>query len=102
MPGRAEDAVERLGVLLQCLRILTEHLAHADDGIERGAQLVVLSFAEGTPLSRLRLTIAGCYFIVGHWLSRVRGAYDNRNCTADVHRAVAPPLRRLTCRYGWG
>src|SRR6516162_370830 len=40
MPTRAEHTVEWLGVLLQCLRILPEHLADADDGVERRAQLM--------------------------------------------------------------
>ena len=40
MPARAEHAVERLGILLQRLRILAQHLAHPDDGVERRAQLV--------------------------------------------------------------
>jgi hypothetical protein len=40
MPGRAEHAVEWLHVLLQCFRILAQHLAHTDDGVERGCQLV--------------------------------------------------------------
>ena len=40
VPARAEHAVERLGVLLQRLRILPQHLGDADDGVERGAQLV--------------------------------------------------------------
>ena len=40
MPRRAEHTVERLGVLLQCLRILPQHLADADDGIEGRAQFV--------------------------------------------------------------
>src|SRR6516165_2674449 len=40
MPGRAEHAVERLGVLLRCLGILAQHLAHPNDGIERRTQLV--------------------------------------------------------------
>jgi len=35
-----QHAVERLGVLLQCLRILPQHLAHPDDGVERRAQLM--------------------------------------------------------------
>src|SRR5262249_5180385 len=38
--ARAEHAVERLGVLFERLRILPEHLADADNGIERGAQLM--------------------------------------------------------------
>src|ERR1700730_6977034 len=40
MPGCAEHAVERLQVLLQRFRILPQHLADADDGIERRAQLM--------------------------------------------------------------
>ena len=40
VPARAEHAVERLEVLLQCLRILPQHLGDADDGVERRAQLV--------------------------------------------------------------
>ena len=40
MPARAEHAIERLGVLLQRLGILPQHLADADDGVERRAQLV--------------------------------------------------------------
>src|SRR5262249_33199584 len=40
LPGRAEHAVERLRVLLECFRILAQHLAHADNGVERGAQRV--------------------------------------------------------------
>ena len=40
VPARAEHAVERLGVLLQRLRILPQHLGDADDGVERRAQLV--------------------------------------------------------------
>ena len=40
VPARAEHAVERLEVLLQRLRILPQHLADADDGVERRAQLV--------------------------------------------------------------
>ena len=38
--ARAEHAVERLEVLLQRLGILPQHLADADDGVERRAQLV--------------------------------------------------------------
>ena len=38
--ARAEHAVERLEVLLERLGILPQHLGDADDGIERGAQLV--------------------------------------------------------------
>ena len=38
--ARAEHTVERLGVLLQRLRILPQHFADADDGVERRAQLV--------------------------------------------------------------
>jgi hypothetical protein len=37
---RAKNAIERLDVLLQCLRILPQHLGDADDGIERGSQLM--------------------------------------------------------------
>ena len=40
MPPRAEHPIKRLGVLLQRLRILPQHLADADDGVERRAQLV--------------------------------------------------------------
>src|SRR6516164_7294637 len=40
MAASAKDAVERLGVLLQCFRILPQHLADADDGVERRAQLM--------------------------------------------------------------
>src|ERR1700720_3814456 len=40
MAGRAEDAIERLKVLLCRLCILPQHLAYADDGIERRAQLM--------------------------------------------------------------
>src|SRR5262249_33652264 len=40
MPRCAKDAVERLKVLLCRLRILAQHLADADDGVERRAQLV--------------------------------------------------------------
>src|ERR1700730_15329938 len=40
LPTRTEDAVERLGVLLERLRILAQHLAPSDDGVERRAQLV--------------------------------------------------------------
>ena len=40
VPARAEHAIERLEVLLQCLRILAQHLGDADDGVERRAQLV--------------------------------------------------------------
>jgi len=37
---RAKHAVERLGVLHQRLRILPQHLADADNGVERRAQFV--------------------------------------------------------------
>ena len=40
VPARAEHAVERLGILLQRLGILPQHLADADNGVERRAQLV--------------------------------------------------------------
>jgi hypothetical protein len=40
MPGCTENAIERLGVLLRRFRILPQHLADADDGIEGRAQLV--------------------------------------------------------------
>ena len=40
VPPRAKHPVERLGVLLERLRILPQHLADADDGIERRAQLM--------------------------------------------------------------
>ena len=38
--ARAEHAVERLGILLWRLRIVAQHLADADDGVQRRAQLV--------------------------------------------------------------
>jgi hypothetical protein len=38
--ARAEHTAERLGVLLQRLRILPQHFAHADDGVERRAQFM--------------------------------------------------------------
>src|SRR5690349_18585410 len=40
MPRRAEYAVKRLYVLLSCLRILAQHLADADDSVQRRAQLM--------------------------------------------------------------
>src|SRR5262249_8198357 len=40
MAAGAENAVERLGVLLCGLGVLAQHLADADDGVERRAQLV--------------------------------------------------------------
>jgi hypothetical protein len=40
VPGGAEHAVERLDVLLQCLRILPQHLGDADDGVQRRTQFV--------------------------------------------------------------
>src|SRR6516165_4229417 len=40
MPAGAEDTVERLKVLPCRLRILAQHLADADDGVERRAQLM--------------------------------------------------------------
>jgi hypothetical protein len=40
MPGCTQHAVERLKILLCGLGILAQHLAHPDDGVERGAQLV--------------------------------------------------------------
>ena len=38
--ARAEHPIERLDILLQCLRILPQHLGDTDDGVERRAQLV--------------------------------------------------------------
>ena len=38
--GRAEYAIERFEVLLCCLGILPQHLAHPDNGVQRRAQLV--------------------------------------------------------------
>ncbi len=40
MTACAEHAVERFGVLLQRLRVLAQHLADADNGVERRAQLM--------------------------------------------------------------
>jgi|SRR6516165_8269862 len=40
MPSRPEHAIERLKVLPRRLRILAEHLADAEDGVERRAQLM--------------------------------------------------------------
>src|SRR6202048_5433000 len=40
MPGGAEHAVERLHILLRCLGILAQHLAHAGARSERRAQLM--------------------------------------------------------------
>src|SRR6516162_1941785 len=40
MPCRAEHTVERLDILLERFGILTQHLADADDGIERRSQLM--------------------------------------------------------------
>ena len=40
MAAGAEDAVEGLGVLICRLGILAQHLADADDGVERRAQLM--------------------------------------------------------------
>src|SRR5215510_5192177 len=40
MATGGEHAVERFDVLLSRLSILPQHLADADDGVERGAQLV--------------------------------------------------------------
>ena len=40
VPARTQHAIERFGVLLERLRILPQHLADADDGIERRAQLM--------------------------------------------------------------
>src|SRR6516165_5065881 len=40
MAGCAEHAIERFGILLQRLRILVQHFAYADDGVERRAQLM--------------------------------------------------------------
>src|SRR5262249_19726395 len=40
MAASSEDTVERFDVLLCRLRILPQHLAHPDDGIERRAQFV--------------------------------------------------------------
>src|SRR3984893_9280335 len=40
VPAGSEHAVKRLGILLQRLRILPQHLADADDGVEWRAQLV--------------------------------------------------------------
>jgi len=40
MPGRAQHAVEGFEVLLCSFRVLAQHLADANDGVERRAQLV--------------------------------------------------------------
>src|SRR6516165_8361462 len=40
MTASTEHAIERLGVLLCRLRVLAQHLTHADDGVERRAQLM--------------------------------------------------------------
>jgi hypothetical protein len=50
--ARAEHAVEGLDVLPQGLRIFPQHLGDADDGVERGAQLVAHAGEE------LRLVLA--------------------------------------------
>jgi hypothetical protein len=54
MPACAEHPIERLSVLLQCLRILPQHLADADDGVEGRAQLMAHVGQElGLVLARL-------------------------------------------------
>src|SRR6516225_5899132 len=40
MPACTEDPIERLGVLLCCFRILPQHFADANDGVERRAQFM--------------------------------------------------------------
>jgi hypothetical protein len=40
VPARAQHAIERFEVLIGCLRILSQHLAHPDDSIEGRTQLM--------------------------------------------------------------
>ena len=65
VPARTEHAIERLGVLLQRLRVLAQHLADADDGVERRAQLVAHVGEElRLVLARLReLSTLVLYFV---------------------------------------
>ena len=85
MPAGAEHPVERLEVLLCCFGILPQHLAHADDGVERRAQLVTHVGQE------LRLVLARCCELASFLLNLM----EQPRVLDRQHRLVGEGLQEL-------
>jgi hypothetical protein len=92
MPAGAKNAIERLKVLPCRLRVLTQHLADADDGVQRRAQLVAhVGEKLGLVLARLcELSALVLDFIDRRMFSMAITAWSAKVVTSTILGRVCP------------